>query len=101
MKKIILASVAALALMFAASSCTSKTVEEKAQEWAEKIEKAKASKNEFQILKVAGQCLQWYEKLSEEDKAKVDALDLKLDIEPEDIGIDLSGLDSAIDGLFE
>ena len=101
MKKIILASVAALALMFAASSCTSKTVEEKAQEWAEKLQKAIESKNELKILAVGGQAAEWYEKLSEEDKAKVDALGLDLDVDPEDIGIDMDGIQSGLESLFE
>ena len=101
MKKIILASVAALALMFAASSCTSKTVEEKAQEWAEKLQKAIESKNKLKILAIGGQAAEWYEKLSEEDKAKVDALGLDLDVDPEDVGIDMEGIQSGLESLFE
>lgn len=74
MKKVLVAAAAGLMLMFAVASC--KSVEDKAKDYAQEIQELSEKGDYAGVMKKTAEYLEWYEGLSAEDQAKVDALDL-------------------------
>lgn len=74
MKKVLIAASAALVLMLSVAAC--KSVEDKAKDYANDM-KELAEKGDYEgALKKAAEFKDWYDGLSDADKAKVDALDI-------------------------
>jgi len=75
MKKVLLAASAALLLMFAVAAC--KSVEDKAKDYTNQM-KELVEKGDYEgAMKVAEEAQEWYDGLSDADKAKVDALEVE------------------------
>ena len=73
MKKVLLAASAALVLMFAVASC--KSVEDKAKDYADEMKELVEKGDYDAAMKLAQEAQEWYDGLSDADKAKVDAMD--------------------------
>ena len=74
MKKVLVAAAAGLMLMLAVASC--KSVEDKAKDYAQEIKELYEKGDSEAASKKMVEMLEWYNGLSDEDKAKVDALDV-------------------------
>ncbi len=68
MKKIFVIALAALSISFV--SCTKKTVEEQAKEYAEQIMEAEKAGDKEKAAKISDEMEKWAETLSEEDQQK-------------------------------
>lgn len=74
MKKVLVAAAAGLMLMLAVAAC--KSVEDKAKDYTKEM-KELVEKGDYEgAMKLAQEAEEWYNGLSDADKAKVDALDL-------------------------
>ncbi len=74
MKKVLVAAAAGLMLMFAVASC--KSVEDKAKDYAQETKELIEKGDIEGAMKLAAEAEEWYNGLSDADKAKVDALEL-------------------------
>lgn len=74
MKKVLVAAAAGLMLMLAVASC--KSVEDKAKDYTKEMKELVQKGDMEGAMKLAQEAEEWYNGLSEADKAKVDALDL-------------------------
>lgn len=68
MKKIFIIALAALSMSFV--SCTKKTVEEQAKEYAEQMMEAEKAGDKEKAAKISAEMEKWAEGLSEEDQQK-------------------------------
>lgn len=74
MKKVLVAAAAGLMLMLSVAAC--KSVEDKAKDYTNEVKELIQKGDMEGAMKVAQEAEEWYNGLSEADKAKVDALDL-------------------------
>ena len=74
MKKVLVAAAAGLMLMLSVAAC--KSVEDKAKDYTNEVKELIQKGDMEGAMKVAAEAEEWYNGLSEADKAKVDALDL-------------------------
>ena len=76
MKKALLTASAALMLLLSVAAC--KSVEDKAKDYANDMKEAIAKGDYEKATKIAAEAEEWYNGLSDADKAKVDALDMDI-----------------------
>ncbi len=74
MKKVLVAAAAGLMLMLSVAAC--KSVEDKAKDYSKEVKELMEKGDMVGAMKVAADAAEWYDGLSDADKAKVDALDL-------------------------